>query len=302
MPPDRASRRCRIIDVDANPITATRPAAHRRVVARSVVGQAEDHRQGPLGQGVVASHATVELATAVGDRLGTPAAQRECAAIDPVIADTIAPEHLMSHGIHAVQHEVEHEITSGGHGGTASPIENLNKKVALLIGVLALLLAFSETLGKSAQTDTIKYNIEATNLWAFFQAKTIRRTVVLTASEEMSVHASGASDAALKSKMTKQIDDWKQTAQRYRSEPDVREGTVELAERAKAAEKKRDTALARYHHYEVASAAFQIGIVLGSATVITGMIVLSWIALGLGGLGVVFTLIGFFAPHAVHLF
>ena len=91
-------------------------------------------------------------------------------------------------------------------------------------------------------------------------------------------------------------------AARYRSEPEVQEGTVELAERAKAAEKKRDTALARYHHYEVASAAFQIGIVLASATVITGMIVLTWLAVGLGGLGLVFTVIGLLAPHAVHLF
>jgi hypothetical protein len=82
----------------------------------------------------------------------------------------------------------------------------------------------------------------------------------------------------------------------------LREGTVELAERAKAAETKRDTALARYHHYEVASAAFQIGIVLASATVITGMIALTWIALGLGGVGLLFMMIGLFVPHAVHLF
>ena len=47
------------------------------------------------------------------------------------------------------------------HGG--------NKGVALLIAVLALVLAFSETLGKSAQTSALGYNIEASNLWAFFQ-------------------------------------------------------------------------------------------------------------------------------------
>ena len=40
--------------------------------------------------------------------------------------------------------------------------------------------------------------------------------------------------------------------------------------------------LAKYHHYEFASAAFQIGIVLASATVITGMVVLSYLAGGLG--------------------
>lgn len=209
----------------------------------------------------------------------------------------------MTHGVHAVQHEVEHELKHGeGHGGPASLLDNLNKKVALLIGVMALLLAFSETMGKSAQTSAISYNITASNLWAFFQAKSIRRTTVLTAAEEMAVIASGATDPALKAAMAKQVDTWQKTAARYRSEPDVQEGTVELAERAKAAEKKHSTALAKYHHYEVASAAFQIGIVLASATVITGMLVLTWIALGLGGLGLVFMAIGLFAPHAVHLF
>ena len=82
----------------------------------------------------------------------------------------------------------------------------------------------------------------------------------------------------------------------------MQEGTVQLAERAKVAEKKRDTALARYHHFEMASAAIQIGIVLASATIITGMIVLTWIAIGLGGIGVLFMAIGLFAPHAVHMF
>ena len=60
--------------------------------------------------------------------------------------------------------------------------------------------------------------------------------------------------------------------------------------------------LARYHHYELASAAFQIGIVLASATVITGIVALSFIAGGLGLLGIAFMAIGLFAPHAVHLF
>lgn len=208
----------------------------------------------------------------------------------------------MTHGVHAVQHEVEHEIKHrDGHGGHTGLLDNVNKKVALLIGVMALFLAFSETLGKSAQTGAISYNIEAANLWSFFQAKNIRRTVVLTAAEEMAVNAPAASEL-IKASMTKQIDSWQKVAARYRSEPEVQEGTVELAERAKAAEKKRDTALARYHHYGVASAAFQIGIVLASATVITGMIILTWIAVGLGGLGLVFTIIGLFAPHAVHLF
>ncbi len=66
--------------------------------------------------------------------------------------------------------------------------------------------------------------------------------------------------------------------------------------------KSATTRLAKYHHYEVASAAFQIGIVLASATVITGMMALTWLAIGLAVTGVGFMGIALFAPHAVHLF
>jgi hypothetical protein len=69
--------------------------------------------------------------------------------------------------------------------------------------------------------------------------------------------------------------------------------------RARDEEKKRDLAMARYHHHELASAAFQIGIVLASATVITGMVALVWFAGLLGVLGVVLTLLGLFAPEAL---
>jgi hypothetical protein len=218
----------------------------------------------------------------------------------------------MSHGVHAVQHEVEHKIKHDEHGhgesGGGHADENLsrNKKVALLIAVIALFLAFSETMGKSAQTNALNHQIEASNLWNFFQAKNIRRTLTLVAGEEMKVHTTGNVEEPRKAAMTKQIDEWTKTAARYRSEPEAGggkgEGTVELSRRALEEQAKRDIWLAKYHHYEVASAAFQIGIVLASATVITGMIVLSYLSVGLALLGLGFMAIGLFAPHAVHLF
>jgi hypothetical protein len=216
----------------------------------------------------------------------------------------------MSHGVHAVQHEVEHKIKhdeghGGGHGGGRTDESSRNKKVALLIAVIALFLAFSETLGKSAQTNALNHQIEASNLWNFFQAKNIRRTLTIVATEEMKINLIAA-DEARKTAITKQLDDWTKTAARYRSEPEAAggkgEGTIELARRAVEEQVKRDTALARYHHYEVASAAFQIGIVLASSTVITGMVVLSYLAAGLGLLGVAFMAIGLLVPQAVHLF
>ena len=191
------------------------------------------------------------------------------------------------------------------HAERAEHVEHLagsNKRIALLIAVIALFLAFSETLGKSAQTNAISYNVEASNLWAFFQAKTIRITTLRSAMDSRKLDADAATDPAIKGALTKQIERWNATAGRYEDEADPPEGRKQLMARAKEAEHRRDTALAKYHHFEVASAAFQIGIVLASATVITGMMALTYLAGGLALVGLGFMAIGLFAPHAVHLF
>jgi hypothetical protein len=176
-----------------------------------------------------------------------------------------------------------------------------NRNIALLIAIIALCLALSETLGKGAQTETIAKNVEASNLWAFFQAKSIRRTTVQTAAEQAKLGLGTAGDDAARAAVQKQIDEWQKTAARYRSEPETKEGTEQLSERAKVAEEERDLAEAKYHHYELASAAFQIGIVLASATIITGILALAWISGLLTLVGIAFTALGVFAPHLLHL-
>jgi hypothetical protein len=176
-----------------------------------------------------------------------------------------------------------------------------NRNIALLIAIIALCLALSETLGKGAQTESISKNVEASNLWAFFQAKSIRRNVVQTAAEQGKLGLGAAGDDAAKAALQKQIDEWQKTAARYRSEPGTGEGQEQLSERAKHAEEERDLAGAKYHHYELASAAFQIGIVLASATIITGIITLSWISGLLTLAGIAFTALGIFMPHLLHL-
>ena len=187
------------------------------------------------------------------------------------------------------------------HAEHAEHASGENKKIALLIAVIALCLALSETLGKGAQTESISKNVEASNLWAFFQAKSIRRTVIEATADQAKLSLGVMGDDAAKAALQKQIEAWQKTAARYRSEPETREGSEQLSERAKHAEEERDLAQAKYHHYEIASAAFQIGIVLASATIITGILALAWISGLLAVAGVAFTLIGLFAPHAVHL-
>ena len=111
------------------------------------------------------------------------------------------------------------------HAEHAEHASGENKKIALLIAVIALCLALSETLGKGAQTESISKNVEASNLWAFFQAKSIRRTVVQATAEHAKLSLGTVSDDAMKAALQKQIDDWNKTASRYRSEPETGEGS-----------------------------------------------------------------------------
>jgi hypothetical protein len=199
------------------------------------------------------------------------------------------PHENLEHAEHA-----QHAAHEGGH----------NKQIALIISVLALFLAFSETFGKSAQTAALNFQIEASNLWNFFQAKNIRRTATIVATENAKIDAGTTADEARKAALSKQIAEWEKTAARYRSEPEAGggkgEGTVELARRAQEMEKARDLQLNKYHNFEFASAAFQIGIVLCSAAVITSIMGLAWAAIAVGLIGVLFTAGGLFMPDALH--
>ncbi len=192
-------------------------------------------------------------------------------------------------------HEAIEKAQEGEHG------EGFNRRIALVIAILALFLSFSETLGKGAQTETVTKNIEASDLWAFYQAKDIRRTVVNVAADQTSLLEAGLTDPAAKAAIDKQIETWRQAAEHYESDPKAGNGRKELEEQAKGAEEERDLATAKYHHYELASAAFQVGIVLTSAAVITGMVGLAWFAGALGVVGAALLALGLFAPHAVPL-
>ena len=189
-------------------------------------------------------------------------------------------------------HEHMEHVEHASHSGS--------KGIALMIAILAALLAFSETLGRNAQTYAITENVSANDLWAFFQAKTIRMTVLNTASEQLQIEAARAADPDIKARLNKTISDWKELVARYDDDAKSNEGRKQLIERARQAENGRELALSRYHNYEFASALLQLGIVLASASVITGIALLGWLSGGLGILGIALTGLGLWAPHALH--
>jgi hypothetical protein len=192
----------------------------------------------------------------------------------------------MSEAIHEVAHEASHNAAHSG--------QSHQKLIGLLISVLALVLAMSEMQGKSAQTHGLTLNIQSSDLWNFFQAKTIRQTVVRSLAENAKIAPSNDAAAA-----QKQIDAWTATAGRWESEPSTNEGRQELLKRAKAAEEQRDHYLEKYHAYELASLVLQLGIVLASVALLSSLMAFAFASLALGGLGIIMVAGTYLDIHAI---
>ena len=170
-----------------------------------------------------------------------------------------------------------------------------DKRVALLIAVLALCLAVVETGAKGAQTEAISRNVESSDAWSFYQARSVRQTIVQTAVDlaDLTKSADPAATAA-------QQKTWRDMASRWESDPGGGDGKKQLAEKARVIEEERETAMARYHMYEYGAALLDVAIVVASASIVTGVMLLVGVSgfLGLGG--VALGCLGWLAPHAVH--
>lgn len=185
----------------------------------------------------------------------------------------------------------------------AEPIEideaaKTNKRVALLIALLALFLALSDLGGGNADNDAVELNVQSANLWAFYQAKTIRRTSTLLAAEEMETRLADASPE-VRAAMQKRIAEWRANAERYETEPETGEGRRELMARAIQATKDRDLQKARGDAFDVATALLQVSIVLASAAIITGALMLAVFGGVLGAIAATLMAATFLAPQLV---
>ena len=172
-----------------------------------------------------------------------------------------------------------------------------DRAVALVIAILALLLALSEAGAKRAQHLSTEKNIEASDLYNFYQAKQIRSTVVETASETLEAQKTAIGDPKAQAAFEKQIGDFKATVARFEKDPKKPEDSLGvIEERANAAVEVRELANRRLEHYELGSGLAQIAIVLASAAIITGIGALVWLSVALGALGAVLMAFGFFSP------
>ncbi len=177
--------------------------------------------------------------------------------------------------------------------------ERENKRAALLITALAVALAITEMAGKEAQFSSITANIELSDTYAFYQAKTVRWTLLRTAVEGAGLLPVEAGERL--AQRDKQVDAWKSTVDRLESDPKSGEGRKELLERAKDIREIRDHKMHAYHAYEYAAGALQLGIVMASAAVITEVILLELVSAGLGLVGLAFGALGWLMPDLLPL-
>ena len=171
-----------------------------------------------------------------------------------------------------------------------------DRLIAVYIGILAVLLAVCGVGGGNAMKDATARNIEAANIWAFFQAKNIRRHELRLQIAEFEVLLAGQPDMppAARALIDEKLKKYRADEVRLTSEPETGEGVEELKVKAKSLELQRDRAMVKDPFFDYGQALLQIAIVLASVAIITGGTILLVLSALLAALGSLSTLNGFF--------
>jgi hypothetical protein len=133
----------------------------------------------------------------------------------------------------------------------------IKDKAGWLITVLAALLAINTYIAGGLSSKVLNNTIKANDTWAFFQAKSIKQTLA----EQSLDDATYRKDTVKMEKLQAKID-------RYESDPKTGEGKKELMAKARALEAERDEIRKQTPWLTFASSAFQIAIVLLSASIL----------------------------------
>lgn len=175
-------------------------------------------------------------------------------------------------------------MIEAGDGATTSA---RSKWIGIYIGVLAAILAVCTLGGGNAAKDAMRANIDATNLWSFFQAKNIRRSIYGVAADDLDllVKSSPGMPAEARVAIEAKIKDYRETVARYTSDEKTSEGLDELFVKGKAIEVERDVAFRKDPYFDAAQAVLQIAIVLASVALIAEINLLVWASAVLAAFG-----------------
>jgi len=144
----------------------------------------------------------------------------------------------------------------------------IKDKAGMVINVFALLLAINTFIGGGLSSTIMNNTIKANDIWNFYQAKSIKQTAYTLAAEQNA--------DPVKAKK------WAEKAADYEEGP---EGKKALFEKAKALEAERDAAKKKSPWISYASTAYQLSIVLLSASILAVNMGLFWGSFVVAGIG-----------------
>lgn len=133
----------------------------------------------------------------------------------------------------------------------------IKDKAGWVVAVFAAVLAINTLIGGSNSSKILTNTITANNLWAWYQAKNTRQTLV-----EFEI------PRAMRDKDMARVEELKNWAARLESDPSSGDGKKELAEKAKKLEAEREVARMRSPWFTYGGSGLQIAIVLLTASIL----------------------------------
>jgi len=157
----------------------------------------------------------------------------------------------------------------------------IKDKAGMVINVFALALALNAWYGGKLSSTVLNNTIKANDTYAFYQAKSIKQSLA----EQNLYEAQHNGDKARAADMAAKIE-------RYENEP--KEGKKDLLIKAKSLEAERDDAKMRSPWIGYASTAYQLAIVVLSASILAVSMMLFWSSFVVAGIGVLLSLNGLY--------
>jgi len=167
--------------------------------------------------------------------------------------------------------EIAEKIRGEEHEAESAEADaKFRKFTGIYLGIVAMLLAITALGGSNATKTMLAANIQASDVYGYYQAKNIRQTVYQLTAEQLEAELlsqPGMPEEA-RNKIGGMIQRFRERVDRYESDPSTGEGKKELLAKAKEFEAKRDHAAERDPNFDFAEALFQIAIVLGSVSIV----------------------------------
>ncbi len=162
------------------------------------------------------------------------------------------------------------------------------KRIALCVAIYAVILAIAGAGGKNAGKDMISEQIEASNRWAQYQAKSVREAIYINDLEKYELEKEkGGMSPESESKLVKSMERVKKKTEDYKKDKE------EIKAKAEGHEAARDKAHKKDSYFDFAELLLQIAIVLASVAMLSKTRWSFLLSLALVAVGLLFTLNGY---------